>query len=202
MRRFPYILAHLLASCSYCAALRHGEHVILTKRTQFNEMRTEWTPVLREWCPRFSEDTEVELPLAKPELLADNNELKISFSFDHDKVVTPWITFAHGSGLFLKSLKFTITYSGDHTTQVRWRTEYTSEYAHHSQWPKTVWLHYTWVELVEQDVQFGLNMLFMAGFSLALAVVVCSVLSSQPLFEDEEQFELREERDFGKSKAR
>jgi hypothetical protein len=48
--------------CQLADGLRHGEHVPMSKRSQYNEMRTEWGPVLREWCPRFSEDSEVELP--------------------------------------------------------------------------------------------------------------------------------------------
>jgi hypothetical protein len=94
-------------------ALRHGEHVHTTKRSQFNEvrhhrpfrpsldpatdllprshppafgpqMRTDWTPLLREFQPRFSEDSELELPSIKPTLLPDNSELKMQFAFDHD----------------------------------------------------------------------------------------------------------------------
>ena len=40
-------------------------------------MRTEWTPVLREFAPRFSEETSVELPALKPALLAEGTDLKM-----------------------------------------------------------------------------------------------------------------------------
>ena len=84
-------------------------------------MRTEWTPLLREFQPRFSEDSEIELPSIKPSLLPDNSELKMSFSFDHDHYVTEWISIANGNGKFLNSLLFTLTYSGDHITDVKWK---------------------------------------------------------------------------------
>jgi hypothetical protein len=158
----------------------------------------------------------------KPNLMGDNSELKMSFAFDHDKVITPWITVANGDGKFLNAVKFTITYSGEHITKVRWVTDYNTEPVHHSQWPKSVWLHYSWVELIEQDVQYGaihsaqfpahrlavpatlsyllyeqrcqtyrrhdergcrhlagLNVLFLGGFALALAVMVCAAIDSQ-----------------------
>ena len=84
-------------------------------------MRTEWTPLLREFQPRFSEDSEIELPSIKPNLLPDNSELKVSFSFDHDHYVTEWISIASGNGKFLNSLRFFLTYSGDHITDVSWK---------------------------------------------------------------------------------
>ncbi len=84
-------------------------------------MRTEWTPLLREFQPRFSEDSEIELPSIKPNLLPDNSELKMSFSFDHDHYVTEWISIANGNGKFLNSLRFFLTYSSDHITDVSWK---------------------------------------------------------------------------------
>ena len=84
-------------------------------------MRTDWTPLLREFQPRFSEDSEIELPSIKPNLLPDNSELKMSFSFDHDHYVTEWISIANGNGKFLNSLRFFLTYSGDHITDVSWK---------------------------------------------------------------------------------
>ena len=84
-------------------------------------MRTEWTPLLREFQPRFSEDSEIELPSIKPNLLPDNSELKMAFSFDHDHYVTEWISIANGNGKFLNSLRFFLTYSGDHITDVSWK---------------------------------------------------------------------------------
>lgn len=85
------------------------------------QLRTEWTPLLREFQPRFSEDSEIELPSIKPNLLPDNSELKVSFSFDHDHYVTEWISIASGNGKFLNSLRFFLTYSGDHITDVSWK---------------------------------------------------------------------------------
>lgn len=85
------------------------------------QMRTDWTPLLREFQPRFSEDSEIELPSIKPSLLPDNSELKMSFSFDHDHYVTEWISIANGNGKFLNSLRFFLTYSGDHITDVSWK---------------------------------------------------------------------------------
>ena len=52
-------------------------------------MRTDWTPLLREFQPRFSEDSELELPSVKPALLPDNSELKMQFAFDHDHYSEP-----------------------------------------------------------------------------------------------------------------
>lgn len=152
-------------------------------------MRTEWTPLLREFQPRFSEDSEIELPSIKPNLLPDNSELKVSFSFDHDHYVTEWISIASGNGKFLNSLRFFLTYSGDHITDVSWklvrphasrlvsracasplclltcavrvccllitRQEYNDEPVHHSQWPKTLWVEYTWIPAAELDDETG-----------------------------------------------
>ena len=156
-------------------------------------MRTEWTPLLREFQPRFSEDSEIELPSIKPNLLPDNSELKMAFSFDHDHYVTEWISIANGNGKFLNSLRFFLTYSGDHITDVSWKLvrflltiyfsrcasgldgllrnlltgvghravrtllsqEYNDEPVHHSQWPKTLWVEYTWIPAPEMDEEMG-----------------------------------------------
>ena len=156
------------------------------------QMRTEWSALLREHQPRFSEDSAVELPSLKPSLLPDNSALKASFAFDHEHHVTPWLSLASGDGVFLNALRFTLTYSGDHITQVRWELDYNDTPVHHSEWPKTLWLSYTWVPAAQQDATTGLNLLFLGGFIMSMALVVCTVMSSASLMEDEGDVVLQE----------
>ena len=63
------------------------------------------------------------------------------------------------------------------------------------QWPKTLWIRYVWVEQLEQDDHLTLNALFLLGFVLSVAVVVCAFMDSQQLLEDEDYIVVTERAD-------
>ena len=46
-----------------------------------------------------------------------------AFGFDNSRFITPWITVADGQGTYLHRIEFTLTYSENDITDVKWTLE-------------------------------------------------------------------------------
>lgn len=62
------------------------------RRAQFHGSRTHWHDLLAKHCPKFALDHTVALPIPKPLSFREEDEYKISFSFEGDRHLTSWLT--------------------------------------------------------------------------------------------------------------
>ncbi len=154
-------------------AYRHGDTVSVLKRSQYKGYRTEWSELLGRDAPRFGVDRTVQLnPTNTAQVYDTNEEFKIEFAFDHDRLLTSWITFFDGRGNYLNYIEFDFVFSGDHIRSVRWVTDYHED---GREKPDKVFLRYHWHEFVETDAASGLDFLMIVGTVLAWASAVLAV---------------------------
>ncbi|KAK3244456.1 hypothetical protein CYMTET_45929, partial [Cymbomonas tetramitiformis] len=89
---FFSLLFVLLCTASLADADYHaGDFVPMARRAQFHGTRTQWHDVLGRHCPRFGQDSTVVVPLPKPVGLGQNDDYKLSLSFEGERFVTPWV---------------------------------------------------------------------------------------------------------------
>ena len=83
-----YLLAALLAATGFVASLadyHHGDLVPTARRAQFHGQRTHWHDLTARHCPKFGEDHAVAVPIPKPTSWREDDEYKISLSFEGDR---------------------------------------------------------------------------------------------------------------------
>ena len=84
----------LVASLPRPAAgdFHRGDLVPTARRAQFHGSRTHWHDLLGKHCPKFAMDHTVALPIPRPLSFREEDEYKISFSFEGDRHLTSWLT--------------------------------------------------------------------------------------------------------------
>lgn len=157
------------------SAYGHGDAVSALKRTLYSGYRSEYSEVRERAAPRFAMDRTVRLSPGDPAKVYDPQEpFKMSFSFDHDRFLTPWVTVNDGRGVYLRYLTFEFEYAGDHIRSMRWTSEYQPP-SRRGQRPENVIVRYHWKEYVERDTAFGFDVLMgvacLAAWSSAVLVL-------------------------------
>eukprot|EP00002_Diphylleia_rotans_P018913 TRINITY_DN3656_c0_g1_i1.p1 TRINITY_DN3656_c0_g1~~TRINITY_DN3656_c0_g1_i1.p1 ORF type:complete len:186 (-),score=40.98 TRINITY_DN3656_c0_g1_i1:537-1094(-) len=169
-----------VACIEYAFAFHKGDIVQMSRRGQYNELRTDWIDTFASQCPRFASDRTVFLQM--PNNLANQTNFKMMFSFDNQKVQTPWILIRDEKAS-LNFLEFTLTYKGDEIVDLRWRTDYSSEEEHKNMKPlEKIRVLYEWTELVEEDVDNGLTFLFAVSFITTAFALFGAIRDSPAIF--------------------
>lgn len=145
---------------------RHGEIVPMLQRVQYKGYRTKWSEMLGDNSPRFGMEHTVALnPVGQVVKSSElDDQFKISFSFDHDKHLIPWLTVTDGQGQFLNFVHITFVHSGNYLTNIKWQTEYHEEAR--GQRPEHVYIRYRWEGYVETDSTLGFNVLAVIGVTM------------------------------------
>jgi len=128
----------------------------------------------------------VTLPLgetnkASQDLNMKTKELRVAFSFDHERFITPYFTIVDGKGTLLEILEFTFIVSGDDLVDVNWKTHYNTDkdHEHDTQLPNTLTIQYKWEDFAEIDTVWGLNTLLFMGFSAGLLTFIYVIIDSE-----------------------
>eukprot|EP01104_Vermistella_antarctica_P011690 TRINITY_DN3297_c1_g2_i2.p1 TRINITY_DN3297_c1_g2~~TRINITY_DN3297_c1_g2_i2.p1 ORF type:complete len:394 (+),score=110.99 TRINITY_DN3297_c1_g2_i2:163-1344(+) len=185
-------------------AYRDGDLIRMSKRisnTVVSHNKVEpWTDVSSSFCPRFQHNKQVELALLDRDQqlqqqmpTGDGQTLKMSFGFDSNTFVTPWITVFEGSqwsgGVYLNSIEFIFYFSGDDLVDMKWNTDYDSPDHRHGErggsenWRarNSITVQYRFEHYDDEDAVFGLGMLLMMGAlssSVLFAYIIISTANS------------------------
>lgn len=140
-------------------------------------------------CPRFGAATSAALPLERPESWSEGDTYKLSLSFAHDRLATPWLAVI-GPGLdHLPLVDVELTHSAGELRSVKARLyeledsfpalarhpEVAAHFRNATHWPKHLLVTYRWKEVLEVDALGGAFTLLGVGAMLA-AVVMGTVL--------------------------
>mmetsp|Transcript_1211 Transcript_1211/g.2784 ORF Transcript_1211/g.2784 Transcript_1211/m.2784 type:complete len:201 (+) Transcript_1211:47-649(+) len=156
---------------------RHGDHVTLLKRSQYEGLKTAWSEIGGNHSPHFGIDRTVRLdPMfdiqtRTGDQYKTDQAYKIAFSFVNDRFLSPWITVTDGKGHYLKNIFFTFRYSGHHIKGV----DVDSDYHTQKIPPKHVHLVYHWEEDVDTNSELGF--LTLASLALLGTVVACAIIT-------------------------
>ncbi len=72
---------------------------------------------------RFGVAKSVHLhPLSEAKEFSTTDELKLSFNFDDQRLLVPWITVTDGKGHFLKEVAFYFVHAQGNMRSVKWKT--------------------------------------------------------------------------------
>mmetsp|Transcript_9590 Transcript_9590/g.18078 ORF Transcript_9590/g.18078 Transcript_9590/m.18078 type:complete len:223 (-) Transcript_9590:230-898(-) len=186
------IVIGILAAPAF-ADFRPGDFIPSSRKGQFLGTRTQWHDLIGRHCPRFAMDRTVVLPIPRPVGLVGNEEYKLSFSFEGERHITPWLTVLPAADKMDPSKPMLIHihmgHDSSHIRKVKAGMEpVPAAYAksHHeelrqlyntSHWPKHVLLQYTWYEQVEVDTNRGLVVL-LGGGMVASAIMLYTILRS------------------------
>jgi len=171
---------------------RRHEQISMHHRAQYNAMRTGWTPANKELTPRFGTDTSAELRI-KPEVLPPGKPYKMALSFNYEEFQTAWLAVSDGKAQHLRSATITFTIAGDHIRGMSTALEYEEPpraaegpdgAPGEQKWPESLWLHYRFVEELEEDAAFALNTLFAVGSAASFAMVLYIGYDTMGLWED------------------
>jgi len=161
-----------------CSAYMHGDTVSMLQRTQYKNYRSEWIDVLGKEAPKFGMDRTVKIHAGDPAQAYDTTEeLKLMFSFDHDRHLTSWITVMDGKGNYLNYVEIDFTYSGDYIRSIKWVADY-HENTEMNTRPDFVFLRFHWHEFSDTDVASGVDFLLVVGTVvgwLCAILVVCNL---------------------------
>lgn len=175
------VLLVLLATATGANAYGHGDPVSALKRTLFQGYRSEYAELREAAAPRFAMDRTVRMHAGDTAKTYDSREpFKFSFSFDHDRFLTPWVTVNDGRGEYLAYLTFDFEYAGDHVRGMRWSAEYQPP-SRRGQRPEHVVVRYRWTEFVERDTAFGFDVLLLAACAAAWASAVLVLTGADPV---------------------
>lgn len=118
-------VAICLLCCLGVKGYVHEDPVSTLKRSQYRGYRTQWSSVLHNDAPHFGLDQTVRLHTASQARdYQHDKQFKMSFSFDNEQLITPWITVNNGLGVYLHVLQFTFVYSSDRIVDLKWEAEY------------------------------------------------------------------------------
>jgi len=161
-------------------AYYRGEIIKMTKKIQTQKHTDEWTEVLGHFCPHYGWSRRVSISLLNPEEIRVekiDTELKISFSFDNDRFITPFFVITDGNSLFLEYLEFTFVFSGDNIVDVTWNTHYNDH--DFKMIPNEIILSYRWEEYSGKDITMSISFLLFSNLILAASLILYSVIDSQ-----------------------
>lgn len=178
---FVFVCMASLADADYQA----GDFVPMARRAQFLGTRTQWHDVLGRHCPRFGQDSTVVVPLPKPVGLGQNDDYKLSLSFEGERFVTPWVAvlgFGVGQGAnpIFPMLRVDLVNTGAHLGPVRTtlmsapaalaeeHKDILAEFHNASVWPKHLLVSYAWREESELNPVNALNVLLGIGTLMML----------------------------------
>ncbi|GMH35844.1 hypothetical protein BSKO_03712 [Bryopsis sp. KO-2023] len=182
-----------------------SDFIQTSRRAQFHGKRTHWHDLLGRHCPRFGVNTVIAVPLPKPKGFDDVDDYKVQLSFDHERLLTSWVTViakhprlavgweavnAKGmDSVFVPFVNLEMVSRGDRLVKVRANSfrlpkdylgaheRLVEEYANATHWPKHVMIKYTWENLDQVDADRGLMVLLYGGL-MALTVAMFGVVVS------------------------
>jgi len=163
-----------------------GDLVRMSKRSLIKMTNSEWTEVIAKNCPRFTYDKKIVLQLAdsnanSKEPLKIARDLRLAFSFDHERLITPYFTIINSGGTFLESLELTFVYSGDDIVELNWKNHYSDDEGHDhvGTHPTTLTINFLWQEFDEIDSSMGMSVFLFTGFSMGLFMLIYVILDSE-----------------------
>jgi len=184
------VLLFLLCAALICNGYIHGDIVRMFKKTQTKTSTTEWTEVLGKYCPRYTIRRTANVQL-KPDDLSGptrlDEELKMMFSFDRERFMTPFLTISDGAGTYLEYLEFTFIYSGDDILDFKWRTHYNGDDFDKSKIPSTMSIEFKWEEYEQLDINFSLAAFLVFHFVMAISIFLYIVIDGINTSEKEKQ---------------
>eukprot|EP00658_Telonema_sp_P-2_P079303 TRINITY_DN7622_c0_g1_i7.p1 TRINITY_DN7622_c0_g1~~TRINITY_DN7622_c0_g1_i7.p1 ORF type:complete len:216 (-),score=33.52 TRINITY_DN7622_c0_g1_i7:286-933(-) len=186
-----------LALCFMCLSFGYntGDPLQMSKRIQVSGKVTAWHDVPLTHAPEFGETKAWIVPGLVNNLQEQGSVIKLSFSFGHDRLVTPWITLSKDANV----IRFKFTHAGGDLVDLQ--TEHMSDDAARetlaSSWALEekgaiqdvesedgsessndyLTLLYEWDEVSAMDVNMGLNALFLSAFLFTLFSAAAVVVS-------------------------
>eukprot|EP00798_Chlamydomonas_sp_ICE-L_P006710 gene6710-3380_t len=184
------------------SAHREGDFIQASRRSQFQELRTQWSDLVGHHCPRFGADRLVAIPVPKPEkefTYTAQETYKIQLSFDDDSFITSWISIIGRHAPPVPVLDVEIRRSGDEITRVTARVEYApdayiknhaqlvNEFKNTTHWPKHLLVRYRFntqndvdldrglyllLQLRDVDLDRGLYLLFAVGLMVTIILII------------------------------
>eukprot|EP00210_Caulerpa_lentillifera_P004612 g4398.t1 len=173
----------------------------MSRRSQFENQRTNWHDLQGRHCPRFEQETFVAIPIPKPKDYHELDEYKIQFAFDHERLVSSWLTIIskpnapgaafdlfHGHKLtnevLVPFVTVTLWKRDDELLRVKVESrrlpeqymsshpELVKEYKDHSHWPKHILVKYQWESYDEVDAERGLLVLLYGGLFMIVVMIL------------------------------
>ncbi|ACO62440.1 predicted protein, partial [Micromonas commoda] len=169
-----YLLAALLAATGFelaTADYHHGDLVPTARRAQFHGQRTHWHDLTARHCPKFGEDHAVAVPIPKPTSWREDDEYKISLSFEGDRHLTGWLLRGDEDPGVVPMLDIEITHGRGEIRAVKADTvavgrkylkthrSLVEEFHNHTVWPKHLLVRYRWTEKTDVDAKFSSTVL-------------------------------------------
>lgn len=180
----------LLFSPSASANFRDSDIVPASRRGQFHGSRTMWHDLLGRHCPRFAVESKVAIPIPQPKgYKVVNQNYKIQFVFDGDRVHSPWIQIIGMKSPAAPIVHIQLEHTGNMLTALKAQvvpvnSEYLREhhqllreFANATHWPKHLLVHYTWKHNNPINTNAGLYLIFILGL-VVTAVLGLSILVS------------------------
>ncbi|KAL3161947.1 hypothetical protein ABBQ38_009029 [Trebouxia sp. C0009 RCD-2024] len=166
-----------------------GEFVPTARRAQFHGVRTSWHDLLGRHCPRFGQDRVVAVPLPHPKGQRPSDDYKVSFAFDHDRLVTHWLRVIgkHAPGAPLVDIE--LTQRADVLVSAKAKvlpvppfylqehSQLIEEFQNSTHWPKHLLVRYHWAHNSALNINAAICVLFGVGI-LASAVLALNVVVS------------------------
>lgn len=184
------LLSIVISACSVslvAANYQDGEFVPSARRAQFHGVRTTWHDLLGRHCPRFGQDRVVAVPLPYPKGHHASDDYKISFSFDHDRLVTHWLRIIGKHAPAAPLVDIELTQRADILTSakakvlpvpkyyLRQHQQLLNEFQNSTHWPKHLLVQYHWRHNDALNVNAALYVLFGIGI-LTSAVMAVNVI--------------------------
>merc|ERR1711907_829402 len=166
----------------------------MSKRVQLNQKVTAWHDVSLAHAPEFGETKTWVVPGQHgiKKSMDGDDAIKVSFSFGHDRLLTPWLTLSSDVNV----IRFQFTHAGGdlvdlHAQLVRddaareilarsWAqvsNQGPEEEGTDSSEADFLTLLYEWDEVSSEDPNAGLNGLFLSGFLFTLLSAAAVVVS-------------------------
>jgi len=172
-------IAVILFGSFGCDCYHAGDIVKMSTKTRGSK-NNEWTEVTGRFCPRFQWKRSIKLPLNHKTLLEKGTEIKLAFSFDNERFITPFITIVDLSkGVHLEFLEFTLIYSGTTITDVKWKTHYNEEEEASLSETNFLSLTYQWEAYSENDLDVGIGSLLVIGFLSTVLLMIFLIYDFQ-----------------------
>lgn len=178
----------LLTTTDSGANFYDDEFVPAARRALFHGVRTHWHDLLGRHCPRFGEDLLVAIPIPLPKGWVAADNYKIQFTYDGDRLVTPWLKIIGKGAPTPPLLHIHFTRSSDSLRSVSAKVLPVPQgylYAHHQLlqefqnatiWPKHLLVEYSWTTQLTVDALSALYVMFFlclfVFMAMALSVVV------------------------------
>eukprot|EP01119_Soliformovum_irregulare_P018993 TRINITY_DN5931_c0_g1_i1.p1 TRINITY_DN5931_c0_g1~~TRINITY_DN5931_c0_g1_i1.p1 ORF type:complete len:264 (-),score=56.37 TRINITY_DN5931_c0_g1_i1:91-882(-) len=165
---------------SQVTSFRIGEVIRMHRRSSNDEP---WRQSMTAHCPRFGMDKSFHLVYEEEVEYRDEHHLKVpwsmklSFSFDGDKFITPYFLISDFQTSHLDSIKFKFIYSGDDLIDMKYEAQYADLVL--GKKVKSVLIEHTWIESSGKSISNGLATLLSVGFFSGVGVFLYILLDSQ-----------------------